>query len=92
MVYVGIAGGSMRPITKATKKIASFSNIIATIEYLLICLDCKHQTPYSYLWFAICDGREHVLTSGHKLVTISEIVWQNEQALEIIRIEIKLMS
>src|SRR5919108_695200 len=46
------------------------SNIVHTIEYLLICLDCKHQTSYGYLWFAICDGREHVLTSGHKLVTI----------------------
>jgi hypothetical protein len=57
---------------------------------LLICLECKHQTPYGYLWFAICDGREHVLTSGHKLVTISEIVWQNDsKAVEIIRIEIK---
>jgi len=60
-----------------------------TIEYLLICLDCKHQTPYRYLWFAICDGREHVLTREHKQVTITEIVWQNDKALEILKIEIK---
>jgi hypothetical protein len=25
-----------------------------------------------YLWFAICDGREHVLTSEHKQVTITD--------------------
>jgi hypothetical protein len=42
------------------------SNIANTVECLLICLDCKNQTPYGYLWFAICDGREHVLTSKHK--------------------------
>jgi hypothetical protein len=29
------------------------SNIITTIEYLLICPECQHQTGYSYLWFAI---------------------------------------
>jgi hypothetical protein len=52
------------------------SNIITTIEYLLICPECQHQTDYSYLWFAISDGRDHVLTSRHKLVTISEIVCQ----------------
>jgi hypothetical protein len=54
---------------------------------LLICLECKHQTPY--FWFAICEGREHVLTSEHKQVTITEINWQNDKALEILRIEIK---
>ena len=52
---------------------------------LLICLECKHQTPYGYLWFAICYGREHVLTSEHKQVTITEIIWQNDKA-EILRI------
>ena len=66
------------PITKDTKKIAGSSNIITTIEYLLICLDCKYQTPYGYLWFAVCDGREHVLTRDHKQVTITEIIWQND--------------
>jgi hypothetical protein len=59
------------PLTKGTKKIGSSSSKTPTIEYLLICLECKHQTPYGYLWFAICDGREHVLSSGHKLVKIS---------------------
>ena len=67
----------------------NFSDTVNTIEYLLICLDCKYQTPYGYLWFAICDGREHVLTSEHKQVTITEIIWQNDKALEILRIEIK---
>jgi hypothetical protein len=65
------------------------SDKVNTIEYLLICLDCKCQTPYGYLWFAICDGREHVLTSEHKQVTITELNWQNDKALEIVRIEIK---
>jgi hypothetical protein len=65
------------------------SHIVNTIEYLFICLDCKHQTPYGYLWFAICDGREHVLTSKHKQVAITEIIWQNDKALEILRIVIK---
>src|SRR5205823_5984378 len=65
------------------------SDTVNTIEYLLICLDCKYKTPYGYLWFAICDGREHVLTSKHKQVTITEINWQNDKALEILRIEIK---
>jgi hypothetical protein len=65
------------------------SDTVNTIEYLLICLDCKYQTPYSYLWLAICDGREHVLTSKHKIVTITEIVWQNDKASEILRIQIK---
>jgi hypothetical protein len=63
----------------------SNSNVISTIEYILICLDCKYQNPYGYLWFAICDGREHVLTSKHKIATITEIIWQNE----ILRIQIK---
>ena len=44
-----------------------------------MCLDCKYQTSYGYLWFAICDGREHVLTSEHKQVTITEIIWQNDK-------------
>jgi hypothetical protein len=64
-------------------------NVINTIEYVLICLDCKYQTPCGYLWLAICDGREHVLTSKHKIVTITEIVWQNDKASEILRIQIK---
>jgi hypothetical protein len=66
----------------------STSDIINTIEFLLICLDCKHQTPYGYLWFAISDGREHVLTTKHKHVTITEIRWQNNKALKRLRIEI----
>lgn len=41
-----------------------------------------------YLWFAISDGREHVLTTKHKHVTITEIMWQNDKALERLRIEI----
>jgi hypothetical protein len=45
---------------------------------------------YGYLWFAVHDGREHALSSGHKSVTISEIVWQKDKALQIIRIDIKL--
>jgi len=65
------------------------SNTVNTIEYLLICLDCKYQTPYGYLWFAVCDARDHVLTSEHHQVTITEIVWQNDKALEILKIEIK---
>jgi hypothetical protein len=69
--------------------INNLCNVISTIEYVLICLDCKYQTPYSYLWLAICDGREHVLTSKHKIVTITEIVWQNDKASEILRIQIK---
>jgi hypothetical protein len=39
--------------------------------------------------FGIYDGREHVLTSEHKQVTITELIWQNDKALEILRIEIK---
>jgi hypothetical protein len=65
------------------------SDTVNTIEYLLICLDCKYQTPYGYLWFAVCDARDHVLTSEHHQVTITEIVWQNDKALEILKIEIK---
>ena len=41
-----------------------------------------------YLWSAIPDGREHVLTNKHKQVTITEIMWQNDKALERLRIEI----
>jgi hypothetical protein len=67
------------------------STTITTIEYLLSCIKCKYQTGYSYLWFSIQDGREHVLTSGHKLVTISEIIWEEDKALEIIQIDIKLV-
>ena len=74
---------------KDTNGIESRINTITTIEYLLSCIECKHQTPYCYLWFAICDGREHVLTSEHKQVTITEIIWQNDKALEILKIEIK---
>jgi hypothetical protein len=39
------------------------SEMFTTIEYLLICIECQHQTGYGYLWFAIQDGREHVLSS-----------------------------
>ena len=74
---------------KDTNGIESRINRITTIEYLLSCIECEHQTPYGYLWFAVQDGREHVLTSGHKLVTIYEMVWQNDKALEILKIEIK---
>ena len=38
------------------------SNTVNTIEYLLICLDCKYQTPYAYLWFAICDGNRNKIS------------------------------
>ena len=69
----------------------NMSATITTIEYLLSCIKCKHQTPYGYLWFAIQDAREHVLTSGHKLVTISEIMWEEDKALENIHIDIKLV-
>ena len=31
---------------------------------------------------------EHVLTTKHKHVTITEIIWQNDKALERLRIEI----
>ena len=41
---------------------------------------------------AIQDGREHVLTSGHKFATISQIVWEENKALAIIKIDIKLVS
>ena len=68
---------------KDTIGIESRINTITTIEYLLSCMECKSQTPYGYLWFAIYDGREHVLTSEHKQVTITEINWQNDKALEI---------
>jgi hypothetical protein len=44
-----------------------------------------------YLWFAIQDGRDHILSSGNKLVTISEIIWEEDKALEIIQIDIKLV-
>jgi hypothetical protein len=67
------------------------SDIVNTIEYLLSCIDCKQQTGYGYLSFAIQDAREHVLTSGHKLVTISEIIWEDDKALEVIQIDIKLL-
>jgi hypothetical protein len=35
--------------------------------------------------------RDHILSSGHKLVTISEIIWEEDKALEIIQIDIKLV-
>lgn len=89
----GNNANNIKDITKIKNidKISNYSNIITTIEYLLICMECQHQTGYAYLWFAIQDGREHVLTSRHKLVTISEIVWEKDKALEIIRIDIKLL-
>jgi hypothetical protein len=72
-------------------KIRTSSNVITTIEYLLTCIQCQNQTGYGYLEFAVQDGREHVLTSRHKLVTISEIVWDNNRALEIIRMDIEFL-
>jgi hypothetical protein len=68
------SGGADRGVVETYNN--SASDIGNTIEYLSICLDCKYQTPYGYLWFAICDGREHVLTTKHKHVTITEIIWQ----------------
>jgi hypothetical protein len=79
-------------INKDTNKEKSSSNTFIAIEYLLMCIECQHQTGYGYLWFAIQDGREHVISSGHKSVTISEIVWQEDKALEIIRIDIKFLD
>jgi hypothetical protein len=79
-------------IIKDINKVRKSSNTVTTLEYLLICKECQHQTGYGYLWFAIQDGREHVLSSGHKLVTISEIVWQDDEASEIIRINIKFLQ
>lgn len=76
---------------KNINKISTSSNTSTTIEYLLTCIECQNQTGYGYLWFAVQDGRDHVFTSRHKLVTISEIVWNNDRALEIIRIDIKLL-
>ena len=81
-------------IAKKNDKLNGYSTIISTIEYLLTCMECNgdhHIGYYGYLCFAMQDGREHVLTSRHKLVTISEIVWDNDEALEIIRIDIKLL-
>jgi hypothetical protein len=81
-------------IAKKNDKLNSYSTVISTIEYLLTCMECDehhHIGYYGYLWFAVQDGREHVLTSRHKLVTISEIVWDNDIAVEIIRIDIKLL-
>ena len=46
---------------------------------------CGLYTSTTGLWFAISDGREHVLTTKH--VTITEIMWQNDKALERLRIE-----
>ncbi|HEY6886099.1 MAG TPA: hypothetical protein VI278_18870 [Nitrososphaeraceae archaeon] len=40
------------------------------------------------IYGAISDGREHDLTTKHKHVTITEIMWQNDKALERLRIEI----
>jgi hypothetical protein len=74
---------------KTNKGDRNSPNTFTTIEYLLICTECQYQTGYGYLWFAIQEGREHVLSSGHKLVTISEIVWHEDKLLEIIRIDIK---
>ena len=82
------------PVFSLGKDTSSIENSIATIttiEYLLSCIECKHQTPYGYLWFAIQDGREHVLTRGHKSVTISEIIWEENKALENIHMDIKLV-
>jgi hypothetical protein len=79
---------------KKNDKLNSYSTVISTIEYLLTCMECDehhHIGYYGYLWFAVQDGREHVLISRHKLVTISEIVWDNDKVLEIIRIDIKLL-
>jgi len=81
-------------IAKKNDKVNSYSIVISTIEYLLTSMECNgdhHIGYYGYLWFAVQDGREHVLISRHKLVTISEIVWDNDKALEIIRIEINLL-
>jgi hypothetical protein len=47
---------------------------------------------YGYLWLTIRDGREQVLSGrGHKLVTISEIAWNNDRVLEITRTDIILL-
>jgi hypothetical protein len=81
-------------IAKKNDKLNSYSTVISTIEYLVACMECDerhHIGYYGYLSFAVQDGREHVLTTRHKLVTISEIVWDNDKALEIIRIDIKLL-
>ena len=81
-------------IAKKNDKLNSYSTVISTIEYLLACMECDerhHIGYYGYLSFAVQDGREHVLTTRHKLVTISEIVWDDDKALEIIRIDIKLL-
>ena len=69
----------------------NMSATITTIEYILSCIECKHQTEYGYLWFAIQDAREHVLTSRHKLVAIPEIIWEEDKASEIIHMDIKLV-
>jgi hypothetical protein len=50
----------------------NFSNTFTTIEYLVTCIECDEHNPigyYGYLWFATQDGREHVLSRRHKLVT-----------------------
>ena len=76
---------------KDTNSIENSIATITTIEYLLSCIECKHQTSYDYLWFAIQDGKDHVLTRGHKSVTISEIIWEEDKALENIQMDIKLV-
>jgi hypothetical protein len=76
---------------KDTNSIENSIATITTIEYLLSCIECKHQTSYGYLWFAIQDGKDHVLTRGHKSVTISEIIWEEDKALENIHMDIKLV-
>jgi hypothetical protein len=68
--------------------------MFTTIVYLVTCLDCDEHNPigyYSYLSFATNNGREHALSSSHKLVTISEIICDNDKALESIRIDIKFL-
>ena len=84
-------GKDTNSIENSIATITTIEYLLSCIEYLLSCIECKHQTSYDYLWFAIQDGKDHVLTRGHKSVTISEIIWEEDKALENIHMDIKLV-
>jgi hypothetical protein len=46
-------------------------------DYTLKYIECDDHHPtgyYAYLWFALQEARDDVLSNRHKLVTLAEIV------------------
>ena len=68
---------SHETITKEVRITIGNDYNYTTIEYILKYLESDDHHPtgyYGYLWFALQEARDHVLSNRHRLVTISEIV------------------